>query len=171
MAFIIEHGFWTTDRGRKHYLTNLEQISSAVHETCYYGVLHALLSGKNHWKEWNRQYGRRVTRIDDLLRQDRNRWAIAQKTPRGLFLLDATLREMLSHQGVKPDTWILPSKVGVYLQMVPSNVVSVEEAGPSKGIADNNSNQGRAKTLTTFRGAQVCETRPFGKYTTPSFSS
>lgn len=76
-------------------------------------------------------------------------------------MLDATLREMLSHQGVKPDTWILPSKVGVYLQMVPSNVVSVEEAGPSKGIADNNSNQGRAKTLTTFRGAQVCETRPF----------
>jgi hypothetical protein len=54
LAFIIEHGFWTTDRGRKHYLTNLEQISSAVHETCYYGVLHALLAGKNHWKEWNR---------------------------------------------------------------------------------------------------------------------
>jgi hypothetical protein len=132
-----------------------------VHETCYYGVLHALLAGKNHWKEWNRQYGRRVTRIDDLLRQDRNRWAIAQKTPRGLFLLDATLREMLSHQGVQPDTWILPSKVGVYLQMVPSNVVSVQEAGPSKSISDNNSNQGTARTLTTFRGAQVCETRPF----------
>lgn len=161
LAFIIEHGFWTTDRGRKHYLTNLEQITSAVHETAYYGVLHALLSGKNHYREWNRQYGRRVTRIDDLLRMDRNRWAICQKTPRGMFLLDAQLREMLAYQGVTADTWILPSKVGVYLNMVPSNVTSVEEAGPSKQISDNNSNTAAMQKLTTFRGSVVCETRPF----------
>ena len=161
LAFIIEHGFWTTDRGRKHYLTNLEQITSAVHETAYYGVLHALLSGKNHYKEWNRQYGRRVTRIDDLLRMDRNRWAICQKTPRGMFLLDAQLREMLAYQGITADTWILPSKVGVYLNMVPSNVSSVEEAGPSKQISDNNSNTAAMQKLTTFRGSVVCETRPF----------
>lgn len=161
LAFIIEHGFWTTDRGRKHYLTNLEQITSAVHETAYYGVLHALLSGKNHYREWNRQYGRRVSRIDDLLRTDRNRWAICQKTPRGMFLLDAQLREMLAYQGVSADTWILPSKVGVYLNMVPSNVTSVEEAGPSKQISDNNSNTAAMQKLTTFRGSVVCETRPF----------
>ena len=161
LAFIIEHGFWTTDRGRKHYLTNLEQITSAVHETAYYGVLHALLSGKNHYREWNRQYGRRVSRIDDLLRMDRNRWAICQKTPRGMFLLDAQLREMLAYQGVTADTWILPSKVGVYLNMVPSNVTSVEEAGPSKQISDNNSNTAAMQKLTTFRGSVVCETRPF----------
>lgn len=161
LAFIIEHGFWTTDRGRKHYLTNLEQITSAVHETAYYGVLHALLAGKNHYKEWNRQYGRRVTRIDDLLRMDRNRWALCQKTPRGMFLLDAQLREMLSYQGVTADTWILPSKVGVYLSMVPSNVSSVEEAGPSKQVSDNNSNTASMQKLTTFRGSVVCETRPF----------
>lgn len=78
-----------------------------------------------------------------------------------MFLLDASLRDMLSHQGVTPDTWILPSKVGIYLSMVPSNVVSVQEAGPSKAISDNNSNQGTAKNLTTFRGSAVCETRPF----------
>lgn len=161
LAFIIEHGFWTTDRGRKTYLTNLEQITSAVHETAYYGVLHALLSGKNHYKEWNRQYGRRISRIDDLLRQDRNRWAICQKTPRGMFLLDAQLREMLSYQGITADTWILPSKVGVYLNMVPSSVTSVEEAGPSKQIANNNSPSAAMQKLTTFRGSVVCETRPF----------
>ena len=161
LAFIIEHGFWTTERGRKHYLTNLEQITSAVHETAYYGVLHALLAGKNHYKEWNRQYGRRITRIDDLMRMDRNRWAICQKTPRGMFLLDAQLREMLSYQGITADTWILPSKVGVYLNMVPSNVSSYQEAGPSKAISDNNSNSASMQKLTTFRGSVVCETRPF----------
>ncbi len=98
------------------------------------------------------------------MRMERNRWAVCQKTPRGMFLLDATLRDMFSYQNVTPNTWILPSKVGIYLSMVPSNVVSVEEAGPSKAIADNNSNQGTAKTLTTFRGSAVCETRPFGTY-------
>jgi len=58
----------------------------------------------NKKTEWNRQYGRRTTRIDDLLRMDRNRWAICQKTPRGMYLLDASLKDMLSHQGIKPDT-------------------------------------------------------------------
>jgi len=28
-------------------MMNLEQITSAVHETCFFGVLHALLAGKN----------------------------------------------------------------------------------------------------------------------------
>jgi hypothetical protein len=78
-----------------------------------------------------------------------------------MFLLDAQLREMLSYQGITADTWILPSKVGVYLNMVPSNVSSYQEAGPSKAISDNNSNSASMQKLTTFRGSVVCETRPF----------
>ena len=132
-----------------------------MHETAYYGVLHALLAGKNHWKEWNRQYGRRTTRIDDLMRMDRNRWAICQKTPRGMYLLDASLKDMLSHQGITPDTWIIPSKVGIYLSMVPSNQTSFQESGPTDAVSKNNSNSASPQKLATFRGSTVCETRPF----------
>ena len=53
LAFIVEHGFWSTERGKQHYLLNLENITESVHMTVYYGVLHALLSGKGHWKEWH----------------------------------------------------------------------------------------------------------------------
>jgi len=44
-----------------------------------------------------------VTRIDDLLRRERNSFACAQKSPRGMFLLDAQLKEMMKFQGIKPE--------------------------------------------------------------------
>lgn len=72
-------------------------------------MLHALLAGKNHYKEWQRQYGRRISRIGDLLSLERNRWAICQKTERGLYLLDAEMKDAMKYQNVAPDTWIFPS--------------------------------------------------------------
>lgn len=78
-----------------------------------------------------------------------------------MYLLDASLKDMLSHQGITPDTWIIPSKVGIYLSMVPSNQVSYQESGPSDAVSKNNSNTASPQKLVTFRGSTVCETRPF----------
>lgn len=161
LAFIIEHGFFSTAQGRKHYMMNLEQITSAVHETCFFGVLHSLLAGKNHYKEWQRQFGRRVSRIGDLLSLDRHRWAICQKTERGLYLLDAEMKDAMKYTNVYPDTWIFPSKMSIYVSMVPSTEVSYEEVGRSTAVADNNSISKAPKKLLTFRGCTVHETRPF----------
>ena len=52
LAFIIEHGFYKTERGKRHFALNLQQITDAVHTTCYFGVIHALLSGKSYYREW-----------------------------------------------------------------------------------------------------------------------
>ena len=161
LAFIVEHGFWSTERGKQHYLLNLENITESVHMTVYYGVLHALLSGKGHWKEWQRQYGRRTSRVDDLLRMERNRWAIAQKSERGMYLLDAELKDMMKYKNVTPDTWILPSKMSIYLTMVPSNEVSYSDAGNSSAVQNNNDISAQPKKLITFRGSVVAETMPF----------
>ena len=161
LAFIIEHGFYATERGRQHYLLNLENITESVHMTCYYGVLHALLAGKGHWKEWQRQYGRRTTRVDDLLRMERNRFAIAQKSERGMYLLDAELKDMMKYKNVSPDTWILPSKMSIYLTMVPSNEVNYSEAGATSLVKNNNDISAQPQKLLTFRGSAVCETMPF----------
>ena len=161
LAFIIEHGFYATERGRQHYLLNLENITESVHMTCYYGVLHALLAGKGHWKEWQRQYGRRTTRVDDLLRMERNRFAIAQKSERGMYLLDAELKDMMKYKNVTPDTWILPSKMSIYLTMVPSNEVNYSEAGATSLVKNNNDISAQPQKLLTFRGSAVCETMPF----------
>ena len=161
LAFIIEHGFFTTEMGRKHYMMNLEQITSAVHETCFFGVLHALLAGKNHYKEWQRQYGRRVQRVGDLLSIERNRWAVCQKTERGLYMLDAEMKDAMKYENVRPNTWIFPSKMSIYVSMVPSTEVSYQEVGRSSAVADNNSISKAPQKLLTFRGCTVHETRPF----------
>ena len=157
LAFIIEHGFYKTDQGRQHYLMNLRQIVDSVNETAYHGVIHALLSSKNHYKEWERQHGATVTRPGQLLRQQRRRWAVVQKQERGLYLLDAELKDQMKYEGVRPDVWILPSKMSIYVTMVPSAEVEFYRKG--SGAAANL--EKGPDNLLTFRGSKVFETRPF----------
>ena len=157
LAFIIEHGFYKTDQGRQHYLMNLKQIVDSVNLTAYHGVIHALLSSKNHYKEWERQHGARVTRPAQLLRAQRRRWAVVQKQERGLYILDAEVKDAMKYEGVKPDTWIFPSKMSIYCTMVPSAEVEFYRKGAG---ASANLEKGPANMLT-FRGSKVFETRPF----------
>ena len=157
LAFIIEHGFYKTDQGRQHYLMNLRQIVDSVNETSYHGVIHALLTCKNHYKEWNRQHGPAVSRPGQLLRAQRRRWALVQKQERGLYLLDAELKDQMKYEGVKPDIWILPSKMSIYVTMVPSAEVEYYRKGSG---AAANLEKGPANMLS-FRGSRCFETRPF----------
>lgn len=157
LAFIIEHGFYKTDQGRQHYLMNLRQIVDSVNETAYHGVIHALLTSKNHYKEWERQHGGTVTRPGQLLRTQRKRWAVVQKQERGLYILDAELKDQMKYEGVSPDVWILPSKMSIYVTMVPSAEVEFYRKGAG---AAANLEKG-PDNLLTFRGSKVFETRPF----------
>ena len=157
LAFIIEHGFYKTDQGRQHYLMNLRQIVDSVNETAYHGVIYALLSSKNHYKEWQRQHGQVVTRAGQLLRAERRRWAVIQKQERGMYLLDAELKDQMKYEGVSPNVWILPSKMSIYVTMVPSAEVEFYRKGSG---AAANLEKGPANMLT-FRGSKVFETRPF----------
>ena len=157
LAFIIEHGFYSTDQGRQHYLMNLRQIVDSVNETAYHGVVHALLSADNHYKEWNRQHGSRVARPGDLQRQQKRLWGIVQKQERGLYLLDAELKDTMRYEGVSPDTWIVPSKMSIYVTMVPSSEVEYYRGGPN---TQDSMEKGPAKMLS-FRGSKVFESRPF----------
>jgi hypothetical protein len=157
LAFIIEHGFYKTDQGRQHYLMNLRQICDSVNETAYHGVIHALLSSKNHYKEWDRQHGATVSRPGQLLRKQRRRWAVVQKQERGMYILDAELKDQMKYEGVTPNVWILPSKMSIYVTMVPSAEVEFYRKG---GGAAANLEKG-PDNLLTFRGSKVYETRPF----------
>ena len=157
LAFIIEHGFYKTDQGRQHYLMNLRQIVDSVNETAYHGVIHALLSSKNHYKEWDRQHGQTVSRPGQLLRKQRRRWAVVQKQERGMYILDAELKDQMKYEGVSPNVWILPSKMSIYVTMVPSAEVEFYRKG--SGASDNL--EKGPDNLLTFRGSKVYETRPF----------
>lgn len=157
LAFIIEHGFYTTSEGRQHYLMNLRQIVDSVNETAYHGVIHAILNADQHYVEWHRQHGSRVNRIADLQRQQKRLWGIVQKQERGLYLLDAELKDTMRFEGVSPDTWIVPSKMSIYCTMVPASETEYSRGGPNT----LDSMEKGPKKMLTFRGSKVFESRPF----------
>lgn len=156
LAFIIEHGFYKTERGKRHFALNLQQITDAVHTTCYFGVIHALLSGKSYYREWRRKFGRQVNRRNDLFREERKRWAIVQKSRDGLYLLDAELKHELKREGVVPSLWVFPDKMGIYVNMVTGDALSYKERGPEAV-----SNRESGDQVSTFRGLPVFEAQSF----------
>lgn len=156
LAFIIEHGFYKTERGKRHFALNLQQIQNAVQTTCYFGVIHALLSGQNYYKEWNRKYGRQSNRVSELMAMERRRWAIAQKSKDGLYLLDAELKHELKREGITPNLYVFPDKFGIYVNMVGEHNLSYSERGPQA-----NENRERGDQKASFRGTPVFEAQSF----------
>ena len=157
LAFIIEHGFYKTERGKRHFSLNLRQITDAVHTTCYFGVIHALLAGKSYYREWKRKFGRQVSRANDLFQEERKRWAIVQKTRDGLYVLDAEIKHEMKREAVSPNLWVFPDRMGIYVHMVSGGgQLSYKESGP-EAIKNRESGD----QIQTFRGLPVFEAQSF----------
>lgn len=71
LAFMLEHGFWKTPRGRMNYRYNLVQIANATIETLCYGAMIALLS----CSPMSFLPSQQLSQIDN----DAQRWAIFQE--------------------------------------------------------------------------------------------
>ena len=156
LAFMVEHGFYKTERGKRHFNMNLAQITDAVHTTCYAGVIHALLGGQSYYRDWNRKYGRQISRQSDLMNRERRRWAIVQKSVNGLYLLDAEIKHEMKREGVSPNLWVFPDRMKIYVNMVGEHQVDYDKRGP-----EANSNRERGELKTTFRGLPVFESQAF----------
>jgi hypothetical protein len=83
-------------------------------------------------------------------------FAIAQKTERGLYILDAHLKHRMKAEGVVPNIWVFPPKMQIFLTMQPSSEVVYAEHGPGN---QENLDKGPANMLT-FRGSEVHEASP-----------
>lgn len=161
LAFIIEHGFYKTEIGRQHYLMNLKQIVEAVHETVYYGVIHELLASPNFYQQWQRNHGQQHSLMQNdatvTLAEERWRFACVQKDVKGLFVLDAEIKDRMRRVGIEPDAWVFPSKMAIYASMVPEYFNEYNRGGApaTKALEDG------AKRFDSFRGNRVFETRSF----------
>lgn len=161
LAFIIEHGFYKTEIGRQHYLMNLKQITEAVHETVYYGVMHELLAAPNYYQQWQKKHGKTHSIVSNdaitTLAEERWRFACVQKDIKGLFVLDAEIKDRMRRVGIEPDSWIFPSKMAIYASMVPEYFNEYSRGGEkaTRALEDG------AKRFDTFRGCRVFETRSF----------
>lgn len=157
LGFQLEHGFMTTEAGRRNYAMNLQQISDAVHVTSYFGVMHALFAGHNYYKEYRRKFARYVKSPRTLFRHERQMWACLQKDVKGLYVMDAECKHFMKTQGVTPDVLVLPPKAGIYVSMVPPSETTYSERGPGAHEALTDGRTG----IATFRGCKVFEAQAF----------
>ncbi len=157
LAFQLEHGFMTTDKGRRNYALNLQQISDAVHTTCYFGVMHALFAGQNYYKEYRRKFARFVKGPRTLFRHERQMWACLQKDIKGVYIMDAEIKHHMKINGITPNVLVLPPKAGIYVSMVPPSETVYNERGPGAHEALVKDRTG----ITTFRGNKVFEAQSF----------
>ena len=65
------------------------QIEQAVEETNAFDVMTSILSAKNHWNEWQQLYGGAGCKMRDLMRRDKQEWALLNRNPKGAYLIDA----------------------------------------------------------------------------------
>ena len=93
--------------GKETYLYNLKQISDAVNETCAHGVMAALLACKTHYNELENKYGTPTVTYKDLYERDRFEFGLFQRNPKGAYILDARVSEMMRDVGVEADTIVM----------------------------------------------------------------
>ena len=157
LAFQLEHGFMTTEKGRRNYALNLQQISDAVHTTAYFGVMHALFAGQNYYKEYRRKFARYVKGPRTLFRHERQMWACLQKDIKGVYIMDAEIKHHMKINGIVPNVLVLPPKAGIYVSMVPPSETVYNQRGPGAHEALTTDRTG----ITTFRGNKVFEAQSF----------
>jgi hypothetical protein len=157
LAFQLEHGFMTTEKGRRNYALNLQQISDAVHTTCYFGVMHALFAGQNYYKEYRRKFARFVKGPRTLFRHERQMWACLQKDIKGVYIMDAEIKHHMKINGIVPNVLVLPPKAGIYVSMVPPSETTYSQRGPGAHEALTDDRTG----ISTFRGSKVFEAQSF----------
>lgn len=158
LAFIIEHGFWKTELGRSHYLMNLRQIVEAVHETCFFGVMMALLGADNYYEQWHRKHGTlHKSTLQTITQDEKFLWGVCQKNVKGLFVLDAEIKDRMRRKGIEPTGWVFPPKMAIYASMCPEYMTEYKRRGSPASTAL----EVGAKAFDTFRGLPVYETRTF----------
>ena len=161
LAFIIEHGFWKTELGKQHYFMNIKQIVDAIHTTAYLGVMHALLGCYSERKLWQLRHGSLAPQtLSDIMLDERRSWALCQKDIKGLYVMDAELRDRLKRQGVEATAYVWPSKMSIYASMVPQYNTEFLRAGEQAMSASGALEQGD-KRFASFRGLPVYETEAF----------
>jgi len=153
LAFIIEHGFMTTERGRRTFMLNLQQITDAVHTTAYHGVMTALLNADDVYAG---STAKKHVRL--FMKKERNRWACVQKSHKGLYVLDAELKYEMARKQVVPNTWVFPPKMSIYLDMAPPEQTEYQLKGP---LAAGNLEEDRTNKGISWRGTSVFESQPF----------
>ena len=154
LAFVLEHGFMTTDEGRRQYLLNIQQIAQSVQETNNYDVVSALLNCREYEREWEKRHSMIRTPWNELGKREVMEFAIVQKDFRGFEILHEKYKSRLNRYGVTPSMWVFPPGLALYATFSPT-VADYAKETPGVELATG------PEALGSFRGLNVYETREF----------
>lgn len=165
LAFMIEHGFWRSEKGRQNYALQLTQIKNATLDGLYVGVLEALLMCKNVTNYYIQTLQHTFTRnrLERSLKLEVEAWAEVQKTPNGWDMLNSRAHKALKLNGFVPDCWVVDEGTKRYVATVcPEN--SQYFLGGPEGKALYNSAlpaSSNPKLLDQKTGCLIFETKSF----------
>lgn len=154
LAFVLEHGFMTTEEGRRQYLLNIQQIAQSVQETNNYDVISALLNCREYEREWEKRHSMIRTPWNELGKREVMEFAIVQKDFRGFEILHEKYKSRLNRYGVTPSMWIFPPGLALYATFSPT-VADYAKETPGVELSTG------PEALGSFRGVNVYETREF----------
>lgn len=147
LAFQIEHGFYQTDIGRRHYTMNIQQIVDAVEETTALQALQTLIHTPDYYAS------NASTTRDNLINQLR-RFGVVQRGEGGMHMLDADLKDLMLRQNVRPTAYIMPPRAMSYISMRDPYMREYNRGGRGVQALE-------VQDHTTFRGTRVYESRYF----------
>ena len=154
LAFVLEHGFMTTEEGRRQYLLNIQQIAQSVQETNNYDALSAILNCREYEREWEKRHSMIRTPWNDLGKREVMEFGIVQKDFRGFEILHEKYKHRLNRYGVTPNMWVFPPGLALYAAFDP---LVADYNKDSRGVELNTG----PEVLGSFRGLNVFETREF----------
>ena len=151
LAFMIEHGFYTTDIGRRHYMMNIQQIVDAVAETTALQALFALIQTKDFYSSCGDQPQQRLRFLTEQMR----RFGIIQRGNHGMHILDSDLKDNMLRYNVRPTAYIMPPRSTSYINMRDPYMTEYSRGGRGAEALAGPDQQ------LTFRGTRVYEARYF----------
>ena len=151
LAFMIEHGFYTTDIGRRHYMMNIQQIVDAVAETTALQALHSMIEVTDFYSVAPSDLEGRKNFLVEQLR----RFAVIQRGNHGMHILDSDLKDAMLRYNVRPDSYIMPPRSTSYINMRDPYMTEYSRGGRGVKALEGPDQQ------LTFRGTRVYEARYF----------
>ena len=164
LAFMIEHGFWQSDKGRFNYTMQLQQIKNATIDGLYIGVLEALLVCKTLSNYYATFVSTTIPQkcFERMLKVEVEAWAQIQKSVNGWDMLNTNAHKVLKLAGAKPDAWVVDEGTKAYVSLVrPENQYLI--AGPEGRELYNSALPSSSNTrfFDQRTGCLVFETKSF----------
>ena len=164
LAFMIEHGFMQSEKGRMTYKMNLEQIRDAILQSLYIGVIEALLKCKSNTQVFTQCFGKTLTTLSARKRLDHEveSWGEIQKTEHGWDMLNSRAQKILKLNGVAPDAWVVDDGIKKYIAGVRRENFAYHLKGPAgPKLYDEQLGLGDPKSLDVAAGTLIFECKQF----------